>query len=100
MHIFQQSTETPEHTESHRQPCHAQSVCYEAYREVEDIGKLGESIQHTCYDCKSDVGAQHSKGGNAGKVPEELLLLYRNASIKDDRRQQVPASCADNSWWF
>ena len=41
----------------------------------EDCWKLRKAIQHEGDDSKADVGAQDTKGSNAGQVSEELLLL-------------------------
>lgn len=59
--------------------------------EREDVGELGEAVEHEGYDGKGDVGAQDAEGGDANKVAEELLLLHRKAAVEDDGGQQVPA---------
>lgn len=71
--------------------CHC-SFCPEVstYRQVKDIGQLGETIEHQCNERKGYVGAKDPKRGDGGKVAKELLLLDRQASVEDDGRQQVP----------
>ena len=66
-----------------------------AHRQREDVGELGEAVQHKGDDSEGDVGAQDAKGGDADKVAEELLLLHGEAAVKDDGGQQIPAVKAD-----
>ena len=56
----------------------------EAYREGEDVWQLAEAVQYKCNDSECNVCAQDTKGSNADKIPEELLLLDGKASIEDD----------------
>ena len=64
----------------------------EAHAWLEDGGKLREAVEHKGNDGEAHIGAQHSKGCNAGEVAKELLLLDGQPSIEDDGRQQIPVT--------
>ena len=50
-------------------------ICKWTHRQVQYIGQLRQPIEHQGDERKSHVRAQDAKGGNGGKVAEELLLL-------------------------
>ena len=61
------------------------------HRQREDVGQLGEAVEHKGNDSKGDVCPHNAKRRNADKVAEELLLLDGQARVEDDGRQQIPA---------
>ena len=46
------------------------------HRECEDVGQLGEAVQHEGDDSECHIGAHDAEGRDADKVAEELLLFH------------------------
>ena len=61
------------------------------HRKGEKVGQRANGVEAEGDDGEEDVGAQDAQRRDAAQVAEKLLLLDRQAGVKDDGRQEVPA---------